>query len=49
MTIDEFKKVNETKKYVFCRIAYCKYYSRGKCFINKIPQSDKCDYCEEEK
>ncbi len=57
MEIDEFehlkswynKKIiadNEAKKYSFCRISDCKYYLRGKCFVNKIPQSGKCDYCE---
>lgn len=37
----------EFRKYMFCRVKNCKYYLHGKCFINKTPKVNECDYCEE--
>ena len=34
----------ESRKHRFCIIKNCKYYQRGRCFINKMPENGECDF-----
>ena len=34
----------ESRKHRFCITKNCKYYQRGQCFINKIPENNECNF-----